>query len=232
VRFKAPALTIAILLHSLSAGFAQGTFQNLNFESPLTPLVVSDPDAHYVTAASALPGWIAYRGTNPTDVVYFNVLSIGSVDVSLLSPGYGFAAPEGSYFVELYPGFYEPVQHRVECSIGQVGSIPSDAASLRFLAAISHQIQVSFAGELLPIVALGPGPNSSALYGIDISAFAGQSGEIRFTAPVWPDGANMVYLDAISFSNQPIPEPSVFGLFGLGALLLGWRTSRQRQFSL
>jgi len=32
-----------------------------------------------------------------------------------------------------------------------------------------------------------------------------------------------LYLDSVGFSNQPIPEPSVFGLFALGSLVLGWR---------
>ena len=41
-----------------------------------------------------------------------------------------------------------------------------------------------------------------------MSAFRGQTGELRFF------GAD--YLDFIQFSEQPIPEPSVFGLFALG----------------
>ena len=47
----------------------------------------------------------------------------------------------------------------------------------------------------------------------DISMFAGQTGELRFA------GAGL--FDDIQFSNQPIPEPGTFCLFGLGALLLG-----------
>jgi hypothetical protein len=52
-----------------------------------------------------------------------------------------------------------------------------------------------------------------------MSQFAGQTGELRFTA-VNSSGR----LDFIQFSNQPIPEPSTVGLFAIGVLLLGWRS--------
>jgi hypothetical protein len=37
------------------------------------------------------------------------------------------------------------------------------------------------------------------------------------------------YLDDIFFSTQPIPEPSTFGLFGLGVLLLAATLPRARR---
>ncbi len=60
MRFPIPAWLIADLGVLLAAGDAvgQGTFQNLDFEHPLLPLI---PDAvSTVPAASALPGWAVY----------------------------------------------------------------------------------------------------------------------------------------------------------------------------
>jgi hypothetical protein len=66
-------------------------------------------------------------------------------------------------------------------------------------------------------------------YGADISAFAGLTGELRFTEqPITRNDAT-VTLDQITFSNLPVPEPSVFGLSALGALLLNWRVLRRQR---
>jgi hypothetical protein len=62
------------------------------------------------------------------------------------------------------------------------------------------------------------------IVGGDISAFAGQSGELLFTA--LPQTASV--LDYIQFSNVPVPEPSICGVFGVGALLLALRVLKRR----
>jgi hypothetical protein len=67
------------------------------------------------------------------------------------------------------------------------------------------------------IVILGANFN---VYGGDISAFAGQSGQLEFR------GAGT--LDNTFFSPQPIPEPGMLGLFSVSALLLGWRARRKK----
>ena len=60
------------------------------------------------------------------------------------------------------------------------------------------------------------------IYGADISAYAGQTGQLLFTAPL-QTGA---LLDNIQFSSVAIPEPSALTLFALGSLLLGWHRCR------
>jgi hypothetical protein len=67
------------------------------------------------------------------------------------------------------------------------------------------------------------------LYGADVTAFAGLTAELRFTALPRPSPPiiSTLFVDSIVFSNQPIPEPSVFGLFAFGVLLLGWRLVRK-----
>ena len=68
-------------------------------------------------------------------------------------------------------------------------------------------------------------------YGADISSFAGQITEIRFTAHTlgWPSVSPYTgfFLDDIRFSDVSIPEPSASSLIALGSLvfvLTGART--------
>ena len=67
-----------------------------------------------------------------------------------------------------------------------------------------------------------------ALFGVDMTPFQNQTKELRFTVFSSGIGRGFV-LDSISFSTQPIPEPSVLGLFALGAIVLGWRFVRARR---
>ena len=57
------------------------------------------------------------------------------------------------------------------------------------------------------------------IYSADISAFAGQTGQLLFTTPV----QTLALLDNIQFSSLPVPEPSEFALVMLGTILLGFR---------
>ncbi|MEI2727367.1 MAG: PEP-CTERM sorting domain-containing protein [Verrucomicrobiota bacterium] len=88
--------------------------------------------------------------------------------------------------------------------------------SLRFLALYAPDLFLN--GQQLSPVPIGIGPSTRTVFGVDVSGFAGQTLELRFRP-----GLGINYLDAIQFSAQAIPEPGVFGLFGFGALFLGWR---------
>ena len=86
---------------------------------------------------------------------------------------------------------------------------------------VPERLAVTFGGQYVPISLLSSTPNYN-IYGGDISAFmGGQTGELRFQAVV-SSGFGITLLDNISFSNQPIPEPSSLALFGLGAFVLGF----------
>ena len=102
--------------------------------------------------------------------------------------------------------------------------VPANALSIQFKALqfFPRPFTLSLDGQTLPLVSLEVAPTYT-LYGADVTPFAGSNREMRFTAFTPDGGLNNVYLDSIQFSNQPIPEPSVYGLFALGALLLGWR---------
>jgi hypothetical protein len=85
---------------------------------------------------------------------------------------------------------------------------------------------VSLGGQNVPFFALSTVAPYTILYGGDISAFAGQSEQLMFSAL---QGENNGWnIDDIQFSSSSVPEPSVFALTALGALLLGffrWRNS-------
>src|SRR6185369_11828024 len=85
---------------------------------------------------------------------------------------------------------------------------------------------VTFDGQPLSFSLLDTEANFS-IYGANISAFAGQTGELRFTLP-WLRGAEMI--DNIQFSSNIIPEPSVLSLCGICIaclfLRMKWRSKR------
>lgn len=200
---------------------AQGTFRNLDFESAQ----VSGYAPGFIPITNALPGWTGYIVYNEAlefeyDQVIYNSVSLGAAAITLQGPGSSLPILRGSYTVFLQPQFGRgfPVP-----AIAQSGTIPASAQSLRFYAlggAVYPPTFLTFAGQQIPVSVLNTTPNYS-IYGGDVTAFANQSGELRFT------GGG--YLDNIFFSSQPIPEPSALALFGLGALICCYRANRLKQ---
>jgi hypothetical protein len=76
-----------------------------------------------------------------------------------------------------------------------------------------HGVQVSFGGEVLPVLELPP-DESYERFGVDISRFAGMTGELRFT------GLGSGLFDDVRFSTVAIPEPGPFSLAVTGVTLL------------
>jgi len=90
-------------------------------------------------------------------------------------------------------------------------------------------LSVSFAGNSLSPVGLSSGVSPSGqsytLYGADISAYAGQSGQLQFTDVYSGQGLNGIELDDITFST--IPEPSTLALLFMGGMAFGVRSWRK-----
>ena len=108
-------------------------------------------------------------------------------------------------------------------SVYQTGQIPVWAQSLYYVGRAS---QVTFNDQPLSIVSLGDFENVPQ-WGIIISGYAGQTGELRFTAP-WHTEGSIDYLD---FSTAVLPEPSsltlatVFALCFLG--IMRWPNNKK-----
>ena len=207
-------LTI-VLLFTAQLGFSQN-FVNLNFENASFQ---SDPSSGFypylVYASNAIPGWTAYANGLPQTEILSNNISLSGGAVSIIGTNWTHPQIEGKYFIILmgfnYPGFEYGV------SIGQTGTIPLTAQSLIFWGNVGAN-NVLFDGQTLSTIVTGGTPNYN-IYEADISAFAGQTGQLLFTTP--PGGSGIV--DNIQFSSSPVPEPSELVLAALGSLLLGFR---------
>jgi hypothetical protein len=215
----AVVIVLALLCTTGQACFAQGSFTNLDFEAARITLDTSSPYYPYAAIATrALPGW-SFDGFRPggSDIGYDSGTA-GSAAVSIHDTNtYLGLVPilQGRYSAFLQ-GEYTFNPNAVSVSLWQTGQIPLNAQSMTFWGGdFAATFQITFNGQYIPFGIIGSGANYN-IYGGDISAFAGQTGELRFTAlPRTESG-----IDNIQFSNQPIPEPSGLVLFGLGTLFL------------
>ncbi len=198
-------------------GRSQGTFVNLGFESPLIPLA-GGPQV--VSVADALPGWSSYLGDTPNGDVFFNANTpISGAAISVLGSDF-LPTPSlaGNYSVELFNGRQLPLGDGRIASLGQTGTIPANSLSLRFIATSLSPV-VTFAGTPIGLSIV----NSTATYNVfagDITALAGQTGELRFS--------HTGMFDVVTFSTLPVPEPGTAVLLSVGAILL-WTRLRQRR---
>jgi hypothetical protein len=218
MRFQRPALFAVIfaLLLSVAGAAGQGTFQNLNFEAANVPIVPAGQYGGDVSVSNGVPGWTVYFGGYPQPVMGHNDISLGGADVEILGPQWVTnEILEGRYTVSLQPATAGPP---TTAAIGQTGRVPAAAESLRFYGTGAYT--VTFAGQPIALLTLGS-TSTYTIFGGDVSALAGQTGELLF------QGGGL--LDAIQFSDQPVPEPGVFGLSGLGVLVFGWRVLRRRR---
>ncbi len=206
----------------LSDVFAQGTFQNLDFEA-VRNVPVFDPHNHpwLMPAADALPSWACYVGAGQVWFAVYNDLALDGASLGILtnaSLGVPAGFVVGRYCVSLQYGVvatgpqgsvYDTV------SIAQSGQLPATAQSIRLRG--TGGLSVSFAGNIIPL-ALLTSQTGYGVYGGDISPFAGQTGELRFTSYT-----HFGYLDDIQFSAEPIPEPSALRFAVVGLLVLAGR---------
>jgi hypothetical protein len=219
-RTKSRLAIVVLTACVLASAAAQGTFQNLDFENGTFIPIPGDPFGR-VEFSSAMPGWTGYVGTNQVNWILYNNLFLSTAGIAIWGPD----QPQpglfhGQYYVVLQGG-NDPSggPGRVGAAIAQTGTIPETAQSIRFYLAAGG-LSVLFAGQPIPLSVIGSSPTGYNIYAGDISAFAGQTGELRF------QGGG--YLDFIQFSDLPIPEPSALSLLGLGALLYGWRFQRKQ----
>ena len=155
--------------------------------------------------------------------VLYDNLTLGSPAVSIQDSFSPYVRPlEGNYSVVLQHSAIDSTS----VGIGQTGGLPPDVASIVFYVGyyqplqFYQPLQVTFAGNLIPIVQMGTTANYS-IYGGNIAAYAGQTGALPFTDV--SVGSAPLRLDDIQFSAQSIPEPGAFGVLALGGLIIQFR---------
>jgi hypothetical protein len=212
-----------------------GSFQNLGFESA-TFVPTGGPNG--VQFSPAFPGWFGYVGGVRQTMALSNSVYLDTSGIGIVDRGGGnpFGGPsgliDGNHTAVLMAGVVSGVNDPEDTTLSQTSLVPVTAQSLWFKAQIvgPSSLQVTLGGERLSLGIMGIGTNY-ILYAADIRALAGQTAELDFTAiaqrPHVTD--NYVFLDAIQFSDQAIPEPGVVGLLALGVLLVAGRRNRQRK---
>jgi hypothetical protein len=201
---------------------AASPFSNLGFDEANTNHVFDlngDNTYYYGPISELLPGWQLSAGTNafaPNDLIGFNL--------SLPGPGYAtLYSTNGNFSLGLWPGVDFSTLAPVPYSLIQIGNVPADASTLRFFS-FGLPLELRVNGTIVPLfygnvlTTVPPMAIGSADVFADVSAFAGQTVELRFTTP--SQSSFLSGLDSISFSPQTIPEPAPCLLLGLGGLFL------------
>jgi hypothetical protein len=214
MNFKLALTNLATISIVLST-HAQGTFQNLDFESANPGTTFSSG----VPVSSALPDWTAtVSGVQQTQIPV-NDPSLGAAQVMLASTGGPIAPIDGSYSAFLTGNY------NTTTSISQAGLIPVGTQSLFFDAQKGFggggdgNLGVFIGTQDVPFTPVATYPNYT-LYGANISAWSGDTEELTFSALASSmTGLNNWTLDDISFSPAAIPEPSAMALTGIAGVL-------------
>ena len=206
----------AAILLVVANGRGQG-FVNLDFEAAN----VSAFPPGTVPRGLGLPGWAAYISGTPQTTILYDNATLGEAAIALQGPNGFFQPIQGQYFVLLEATFFASDTN--SAAIGQTGQVPLTAQSLVFwgntsVSGVANNMEVTFNGSLVPYAAIGSG-NNYTIYGANVSGFAGQTGELRFTA----FNNTRAEIDNMQFSSLPVPEPSGLALVVLAAALFGLR---------
>ena len=225
---------------------AQGSFQNLNFESaaPGPPITGPIGGADYQPIGLALPGWNASIGGISVTEVLQNNYTLGAASIDILGPGWGSLYPFQSIDPGIIDGNYTVFLQAFNTGQGNVslwqnGTIPANAESLQFSAwsylSSTATFSVSFGGNSLSPVVLSSGQSPSGqpydVYAVNIAPYAGLSGQLEFTANPNNYGPSWTAFDDITFSTNvlAVPEPNTLALILTGGLALAarrWRAKR------
>jgi hypothetical protein len=234
--------TIAFLTLSAHALLATcltraAAFQNLDFDSALIHItfpVAPDLGVGYGPTTEMLPAWHLFAGTNEASLIGLDLLLAGLGYASLYDTARPTVPSFGLYSLGLVPGFDFMTQAYRPQTLVQVGDVPMEARSIRFInygSPFELRVNNTLVPLLYDIPAQTGDPNVRLFHVAgDISAYAGMNAEFKFTTLQTPF---VVFngLDSISFSTESVPEPGTLSLFGAGLVLLlgrGWR-SRSRK---
>ncbi len=225
------ACFLALIVVAPFVGAVAAPFQNLGFDEANTNNVIDLGDgAFFGFTTELLPGWTLLSGGGTEPVIGLNAFGTGHGYATIASTngqssfniliidGYPMSGP---YHLHLSPSIDRDTGEFLLYSLMQTGDVPLDAVSLRFVN-YGNPFAVYLNGnEIALTYDYVPGPFFFDLFPAfvagDISAFAGQTVELKFvtlTAPQY----SLNGLDGIFFSTVPIPEPSTYALLLLGVV--------------
>lgn len=182
-------------------------FRNLSFEEAILPVVPAKELGDDVRVENGIPGWSAYSGGAmqfERDWIWHNRMSLGGEAVIVYGPEWNGYIFQGSYSVRLWSA---PVPTPFRPAIAQTGQIPTNVNSVVFDFGGRH-IQVTFKGERIPLNLLQT-RQGFEVWGGDVSMYAGQTGELRFTAGTDENPVGGGVIDDIRLARS-ISEPKVF----------------------
>jgi len=212
-------MVFSISLLVAGTGFSQG-FVNLNFGSANIVTDLSSPYPNGVYANNAMPGWSAFVGTNLQTSILYNDIALSETSIAIFDTNGYYRLINGTYTIDLFGGLTD-----IAASISQTGLVPTWANTLEFEAQPGlGTLQISLGGQILNFSALATGSDYT-LYGANISAFAGQTEQLMFSA--LEGGNNYWNIGDIQFSSNPAPEPGIWSLSTLGVLILACRHRRK-----
>jgi hypothetical protein len=244
VKTLSMTFSVAFALASTAEMRAQGTFLNLDFE-----MAQISPRWDFT---DAFPHWQGFAAGSAVSMVIYNGVLLDSPQIGIwdanADPNFGVTCPPlfGAYSAYLMADagpWPSP-----DAELAQTGTVPADARSIAF-ATTSYsllpnpdlrpeywQLDLLFNGQRLPYVKV-MSQLDFTIWGADVSAYAGQTVELRFllhtayppNSPPPYDVGVAIGLDEILFSPVPIPEPGSVGLFVSGLALLGARLLRRGQ---
>jgi len=196
---------------------------NLNFEE--SSIVSSSPTGYgFDTGTADVPGWTVYYGWGDVNysggaILIYNNQPLDSAGASLEGTNYWTPAIGGNYSILLQGGTTASAFYGTNgASIGQTGPIPLSAQSITYWGSSWSSLRITFNGHLLSFFPVKSATNH-VLYAADISPYAGERGELLFTAP-WPNGAGMV--DNIRFNSSPIPRPTLQIHYSSTCVTISW----------
>jgi hypothetical protein len=222
---KTSFLLVLVEYHYGISVNAQGTLENLNFESANVSPASPGQFPNLVPIDVALPDWVGYLGSAQQTQVEYNVMTEGAANIALLGPTWSSTEPgiiDGNYSVLLQAGAV-PNGFTGDAIIEQTGTIPANAESIEFKAweyGSLSDLGIWFSGNSLAPVLISSGSTYNT-YAVNIAPYAGQTGVLEFGAIFNSQGPTLVNLDDISFSPQSVPEPGPMALAAAGGLLFG-----------
>lgn len=216
IKLIIPLGACAALVASHAAPFVNLTFDEPDLSGPFTPIHLGGPQIGNTT--QLLRGWMPLINSVPPDSVTYS--PVGTSSTGHLTLVENLTGPTEQQTLGYYLLFSSSPPNQATFSIKQTGTIPLDAASLGIFA--NHLLEVRINGDAIYTV----DPEITAYPWVDVARFAGQSVDLEFSVLQRPFQSVGMGFDILGF--KPVPEPSIWALFGVGAaaiLCIGrWKT--------